>query len=146
MMRRMRLGVVLGLLAVLALSRPVAAADQLSAADQIGIRTTIERQLAAFQRDGGAAAFAFAAPTIKAKFGTPANFMAMVRAGYAPVYRPREVDFQGVTEIAGAPTQEVLVVGPDGLTYLAFYVMGQQPDGRWLIEGCILHKLTDVSA
>jgi hypothetical protein len=111
--------------------------------DQAAIRTTIERQLAAFQRDDGTTAFAYAAPSIKEKFGTPDNFMNMVRTGYDPVYRPREVEFRDIVALDGAPTQEVLVVDRSGIGYIAYYQMQQQPDGRWLIEGCVLRRIPD---
>jgi hypothetical protein len=130
--------------AVLNPLRPPAAADLgLADGDQAAIRTTIESQLAAFQRDDGAAAFAYAAPLIKEKFGSPDNFMSMVRTGYDPVYRPREVEFHDILALDGAPAQEVLVVDRNGVAHLAYYLMQQQPDGRWLIKGCILRRLAD---
>lgn len=130
------LGLVLG-------SAPGATAAGLAEGDRTAIRMTIERQLAAFQRDDGAAAFAYAAPSIREKFGTPENFMAMVRIGYEPVYRPREVEFHEIAVLEGAPTQEVLLVDRNGIAWLAYYPMQRQPDGRWLIEGCILRRIAD---
>jgi len=130
------LGLVLG-------SAPGATAAGLAEGDRTAIRMTIERQLAAFQRDDDAAAFAYAAPSIREKFGTPENFMAMVRIGYEPVYRPREVEFHEIAVLEGAPTQEVLLVDRNGIAWLAYYPMQRQPDGRWLIEGCILRRIAD---
>jgi hypothetical protein len=65
-----------------------------SQADRQAIRRVIESQLAAFQRDDGPGAFAFASPMIREIFATPENFMAMVKSAYQPVYpwrahRPR---------------------------------------------------------
>lgn len=111
--------------------------------DQAAIRMTIERQLAAFQRDDGTTAFTYAAPSIREQFGTPDNFMNMVRTGYDPVYRPREVEFHDIVALDGAPTQEVLVVDRNGVAYLAYYLMQHQPDGRWLIKGCVLRRIAD---
>jgi hypothetical protein len=136
------LALVLGL-TVLAARTPSAAEAQLADGDQAAIRTTIESQLAAFQRDDGAAAFTYAAPSIREQFGTPDNFMQMVRTGYDPVYRPREVEFHDLVALDGAPAQEVLVVDQDGVAYLAYYLMQQQPDGRWLIKGCVLRRIAD---
>mgnify|MGYP005866952153 CR=1 FL=1 len=132
-----------GLLLVLAL--PAVAAD-LTAADRSAIRAVVQAQLDAFQRDDHAAAFAFASPTIQALFRTPEGFMAMVRQGYAPVYRPRQVVFQDVVTDRGQPTQRVYVVGPDGRGVIAHYLMEQQPDGTWRIGGCILEPLADAQA
>ena len=141
MARLVALVFVLGLLGPI--RGPAAAEQDLPDSDRAAIRTTIERQLAAFQRDDGSAAFTYAAPSIKERFGTPENFMNMVRTGYEPVYRPREVEFHQVVAVQGAPAQEVLVVDRNGVAYLAYYLMQQQPDGEWLISGCILHRIAD---
>jgi hypothetical protein len=122
---------------------PAAAEPDLADRDRVAIRATIERQLAAFQRDDGPAAFTYAAPSIREKFGTPENFMNMVRTGYRPVYRPRAVEFHEVVAVQGAPAQEVLVVDRNGVAYLAYYLMQQQPGGQWLISGCILRRIAD---
>ena len=36
--------------------------------------------------------------------------------------------------------QRVMLVGPDGVPVMARYLMQRQPDGSWLINGCILEK------
>lgn len=119
---------------------------EVSAADRATIRTIIEGQMAAFHRDDGAAAFAFASPNIQAMFGTPENFLAMVRQGYVPVYRPRSVAFEDIIAgDVGQPVQLVRVVGPDGETVIAAYDMTRLPDGTWRINGCILLKAPDRS-
>jgi Domain of unknown function (DUF4864) len=119
-------------------------AESLSAADRGAVRAVIEDQLAAFQRDDGAAAFTFASPGIQAEFGTVENFMAMARSGYQPVYRPREVAFGDATVgDDGRIVQRVLLVGPDGVPVMALYTMERQPDGSWRIAACMLTKAPD---
>ena len=56
-----------------------------------------------------------------------------------------QVRFHGeaTAEAERTPTQEVLVVDRNGVAYLAYYLMQQQPDGRWLIKGCVLRRLPD---
>ena len=54
---------------------------ELAEADRNAIEATISAQIEAFRRDDGAAAFAFAAPGIRARFGDAETFMAMVRGG-----------------------------------------------------------------
>lgn len=105
--------------------------------DRVAIRTTIESQMAAFRRDDGAAAFAFATPSIQAMFGTPENFLEMVRRGYAPVYRPRSVEFAEIVGDADHPVQLVHLVGPDGEAVIAAYEMARGASG-WKINGCVL--------
>jgi hypothetical protein len=112
--------------------------QELSASDRSAIQTVIERQLAAFRNDDASGAFAFASPEIQAQFGTPAGFMTMVQTAYQPVYRPQHVAFKELQIIAGVPTQAVLLVGPDGVPVMAFYLMQQQADGAWKINGCYL--------
>ena len=109
--------------------------EQPSAAVQEAIVTVIQAQLAAFRRDDGAAAFSYASPTIRAKFGSVENFMAMVRGGYAAVYRPQLVEFLEARVIQGRTGQAVRFVGPDGKAVIAVYWMERQPDGTWRIDG-----------
>jgi len=135
----------LPVLLVLALGGPAAAgADEaLDEADRQAIRSVIEAQLAAFQADDGASAFGFASPSIQQMFGDPATFLAMVRTGYMPVYRPREVRFQRLILYQGEPVQLVLLVGPDLEVVTAYYAMQKQPDGTWRINGCFLRPAAD---
>ncbi|MDX1575399.1 MAG: DUF4864 domain-containing protein [Kiloniellales bacterium] len=112
-------------------------------AEVTAIRGVIASQLAAFGRDDGPGAFAFASPTIRAKFQTPEIFMDMVRRHYAPVYRPSEVSFQDLHAGPRGPVQEVLLVGPDGQVVIALYFMEQQPDASWKINGVQLVKAPD---
>ena len=116
---------------------------ELPAADRDAIEATISAQIEAFRRDDGEAAFAFAAPGIRAQFGDSETFMAMVRGGYAAVYRPRAVRFLALSMGDGVPTQEVLVVGPDGAPYFALYMMERQADGSWHIGGVALVRAED---
>ncbi|HEY2871395.1 MAG TPA: DUF4864 domain-containing protein [Reyranella sp.] len=130
-------GAFLPVLVVLALAWP-AAAQELSDGDRAAIRDVIGRQVEAFRRDDGDAAFGLASPNIQHMFGTSGTFMDMVRQGYQPVYRPRVFDFAEIVELNGQPAQKVHVVGPDGRPVDAFYPMTRLPDGTWRIDGCFL--------
>ena len=125
---------------------PARAEDALGAADQGQIRRVIEDQLDAFRHDDGARAFGFASPSIRTMFHDPDTFMRMVRTGYQPVYRPQEVEFRDLAVEQGSWAQRVLLVGPDGVPVIAHYLMQRQPDGSWLINGCILEKAPDTTA
>ncbi len=117
-----------------------------SAADEARIRAVVADQLAAFQRDDANAAFAFASPSIPQMFQTPGNFMQMVKTGYAPVYRPRKVEFRDLVDAEGIPVQRVYLVGPDGVPVIALYPMERQADGDWRIDGCTLVRADDDMA
>ncbi len=136
------LGRVFRLLVVLAtFAAPPAFAQALSklpAAEKNAIRTVIEGQLGAFRSDDGERAFGYASPNIRGIFRTADNFMAMVRQGYQPVYRPRSVSFGDLVDIDANLIQKVYVTGPDGKRVLALYVMERQADGTWRVNGCML--------
>lgn len=106
--------------------------------DQELIRSIIQQQLEAFQRDDAEGAFAFATPAIQAQFGTPETFMRMVKTGYAPVYRPRAVIFAELTTVEDMPAQTVMLMSENEELVQAVYLMQQQPDGNWRIHGCFL--------
>lgn len=140
----------LNMFAFLALAfAPVAAfadaVDRLSNADRSAIRQTIERQIAAFKADDADLAFSFATPMIQDQFGDASRFVAMVKRGYMPVYRPRQVEFSDLLDIRGKPTQRLVVVGPDNDVFNAYYMMEQQADGSWRISACILRPIGDRS-
>lgn len=139
------LAFVLLLLTAPSLAAP-ASASPVSEVEEAAIRAVVQGQLDAFQRDDDQAAFGFASPMIQDLFRTAEGFMAMVREGYAPVYRPRVVAFQDIILYRGKPTQLVYLVGPDGRGVLAHYLMVRQADGTWRIDGCILQPLPEASA
>ena len=132
-----RVALTIALIAPAALAHGQTSVDRPSAAVQGAIVAVIQSQLQAFQRDDGAAAFSYASPTIRAKFGTAEIFMAMVRGGYAAVYRPREVQFLEARVIQGRTGQAVRFVGPEGQAVIAVYWMERQPGGGWRINGVI---------
>jgi hypothetical protein len=105
---------------------------------QAAMRAVIGQQIEAFRHDDEIGAYALASPHIQQMFGSPDNFMAMVKRGYMPVYRPQSVTFGAAGSEDGAPTQEVDLIGPDGRSAHAHYTLQQQPDGSWRIDGCAL--------
>ena len=134
------------LIAAMLLAATAAAADEsVPPADAAAIRQVIQGQMNAFRIDDWNAAFAYAAPSIQTKFQSPQIFSQMVTQAYQPVYRPRGVEFREVKASEFGPTQEVFVVGPDGLSYLAYYTMERQLDGTWRISGCSLVRAKDQS-
>jgi hypothetical protein len=124
---------------------PASSFAQGAEAERSAIRQVIESQLAAFQRDDAAGAYAFASPTIQQKFINPTIFMEMVRTGYAPVYRPQAVEFRELELREGIWLQHVYLVGPRGEPVIAVYEMQQQPDGSWRINGCYLVAVPEES-
>lgn len=121
------------------------AVDQLSDADRAAIRQTIKGQIEAFKADDADLAFSFATPMIQDRFGDASRFVAMVKRGYRPVYRPRQIEFSDLLDVRGKPTQRLVVIGPDNDVFSAYYLMEQQVDGSWRISGCVLRPIGDRS-
>lgn len=109
------------------------------------IRSVIEIQLKAFARGDASTAYAQAAPSIREKFPTDAIFMMMVRSGYAALIDPRRVNFIEITMDRRTPIYQVSLESRDGQQWMAFYRMSKQPEGNWLIEGCVLTRISGQS-
>jgi hypothetical protein len=101
-------------------------------------RAIIERQFEAFARDDAEAAYALADPTIKQMFVDADHFMAMVRDRYAPVYRHRSVEFGDFAQLGDEATLKATLVDDDNVVWTALYSLRREPNGDWLISGCVL--------
>jgi hypothetical protein len=105
-------------------------------------RSVIESQINAFLADDMAAAYSFAAPSIKRMYPDENRFFDMVKRGYQPVYRPGNFAFgryKGAPDGSGM-VQEVLIQGPDGQDWTALYSLERQPDGSFKINGVQMIK------
>ncbi|MDU6490959.1 DUF4864 domain-containing protein, partial [Bradyrhizobium sp.] len=100
----------------------------------------IRAQEQALARDDGATAYAQAAPEIQALFPSIEIFMAMVREGYAPVYRHRSFEFGPSQAQDGTIMQRVHIVDANGEAWEALYTLQAQTDGSLKITGCSLLK------
>ncbi|HET7715008.1 MAG TPA: DUF4864 domain-containing protein [Bauldia sp.] len=139
------LGRIFAAMAILTLFAITAVRAEIADADREAFRGIIASQIEAFQRDDDAAAYSYASPTIQGLFPTAERFMAMVRSGYQPVYRPRSVTFGPAVDTPRGPEQRVFVTGPDGRNWVAIYSLQRQPDGSWRINGCVLVEDTGES-
>lgn len=117
------------------------AQDAVPPADAQAVRAVIEAQLDAFRHDDAAPAFALATPDIRATFGSAENFLAMVRASYAVVYRPKDVLFEVPRLIDGQLLQPVRLTDSESRSWIAIYPMQRQSDGSWRTNGCQLSRL-----
>jgi Domain of unknown function (DUF4864) len=109
--------------------------------DRAASRAIIERQIEAFREDDGATAFGFASPALQGIFRDPDNFMAMVRNGYQPVYRPRNFAFGNITETESGLTATLSIEDAEGHAWTAIYTLEKQPDGSWRISSCRLERV-----
>ena len=72
---------------------------------------------------------------IQAQFKTPETFMRMVKAGYSMVYRPKSFEIESVQEENGIIYQPVLFTDQQNQLYKVLYLMQQQEDDSWKING-----------
>ena len=119
-----------------------ARAQPVSEVDARAARTIVSAQLEAFAKDDAKRAFSYAAPSIRAMFGTPERFLAMVRAGYPVVYRAAGVTFLIPMRVESDLVQGVHLTDGDGTLWLATYRLERQPDGSWRIAGCDVQAAT----
>ena len=114
-------------------------AAQAQSVDQF--KPIIEQQLQSMAKDDNVGAWNQASPSIHMLFPTPDDFMFMVRSQYPMVYRYKGYTFlEAGTDPSGRPFQHLRIQGEDGAFYDAIYFMQQQPDGSWLISGCVIAK------
>ncbi len=134
----------LSLFALSALSAGLRASP--SETDQQAIQEVITAQIAAFQQDDAEMAFSYASPGIRERFDDATEFLAMVKSGYAPVYRPKALRFLELVTAHGAPMQRVEVTDLRGQVQIAVYSMEKQLSGDWRINGCWLMPSADADA
>ncbi len=132
------------LLSLVLLCLPVLSAAAQEARNP-AIETVIQQQFDAFRAEDVGTAFSFASPNIKGMFGTPENFGRMVRNGYPMVWRPAEVQFLDLREVAGKLWQRVMVTDQAGRTHLLDYQMVETGQG-WQINGVQLLPQPGVGA
>ncbi|WP_299640824.1 DUF4864 domain-containing protein [uncultured Ruegeria sp.] len=109
------------------------------------IEANISAQIQAFKADDFATAFTFASPSIQRLFQNPDNFGTMVRNGYPMVWRPSDVRFLELREVAGALWQKVMITDASGRVHILDYQMIPL-EGGWKINGVQLLGNADPAA
>jgi len=110
------------------------------------IKAIISEQLEALRTGDGSKAFTYAAPGIRQQFGTPDNFLFMVRTAYGALIAARYSEFLEGAVIEGRVIQPLRLIGADNTVRVALYTMERQPDGGWKIAGCVLAPSTVQAA
>ena len=134
------------LVALVMLGSAAVQAEAVTAEDQAAFKAVITAQIEALRKDDFAAAYAVAAPSMKALYPTVQAFMQVIRGRYAPLIRPRTVVFGTVTQTSQGPVQRVFLTASDGRAYVASYSLQQQPDKTWLIAGYTVARDNGSSA
>lgn len=113
--------------------------------DAAASRDVIERQLDAFSRDAWGEAFGFAGPGVQSIFQTPERFAAMVKGGYAMVWRPASVEFLSAEAVGDGVMQRLRIVDRAGDAHLARYFL-RETEAGWRIEGVEIEKEPALAA
>ena len=121
---------------ICALGQTLAASD----ADRSAVRGIIQGQIEAFKRDDAVRACSYATHALQNMFGSQERFMAMVKEGYKPVYRPRSYAMGEFKDTPEGTSLSVQIQDLEGMDWVAIYTLEQQPDGTWRISGCFLAK------
>jgi len=134
------------MVAVSVQSAPRQGEAKLAAAEWKAIKRAIGEQRAAFVAGDAQKAFGYAAPGIRAQFGTAENFLAMVRTAYDALIAARYTEFLEGAVIEGVVIQPLRLIAPDNTVQVALYTMEKQKNGGWKIAGCVLAPSTVQAA
>lgn len=129
---------VVGIILLICFLAGVASPARASDADLATAQAIIRAQEQAFAHDDAKAAYSYAAPAIHVQFPDADEFIAMVRHGYAPVYRHKSFEFGEGRAGDGRIAQTVRIIDADGNLWDALYTLEQEADGSWKITGCVL--------
>ena len=117
----------------------------LAQAQNAEIEGVIGAQIDAFKADDFEQAFTYASPTIRGIFGTSDRFGTMVRNGYPMVWRPAELRFLELREVAGNLWQRVMITDSAGRLHFLDYQMVQF-ENNWKINAVQVVQPPDPSA
>lgn len=115
-----------------------AAHATVSAKEAKEIQLLVRAQLDAFAADDAPRAFSYAAQSIQQMFGTPDQFLQMVRSSYPVVYRPASLAFLKPEGQDDQAVQRVQMLDARGESWLAVYSLQRQKNKSWRITGCAL--------
>lgn len=117
----------------------------LTRADEEAIHSAVQTQLDALADDDAEAAFRLASLDTQTRFGSPDNFLLMVKKHYTPIYRHQLALFSRPEIIEGEAIQIVRLTDRDSHVWLAVYKMESASDGSWKIDGCKLLETSSVA-
>ncbi len=101
----------------------------------------ISDQISAFVEGDSDRAFFYASLSVKLTFRTPDRFIAMVKKGYLPLYKPSNFRFGRNVVIKENLYQQVITTDTKGKMWEAFYALILQSDGEWKITKVVINPL-----
>jgi hypothetical protein len=101
----------------------------------------ISDQISAFVEGDSDRAFSYTSLSIRLIFRTPDKFIAMVKKGYLPLYKPGNFRFGKNVVIKGNLYQQVITTDTKGKMWEVFYALILQSDGEWKITKVVINPL-----
>lgn len=142
----MRKAVVAGIYMIL-MSCPALCSEktQLDHTAVIAIQRTVKMQLDAFKEGDAAGAFSLTTTAARVRFANAEEFLSFIKSQYQPIYQYRLALFSNAEVVGGNVIQLVRVTDADNHVWLAVYLMQQDDEKDWKIDGCQLLETTSVS-
>lgn len=103
-------------------------------------KAVIQAQLEAFAQDDGEKAFSYASPNIQVMFGSPAQFLDMVKKDYNVVYRPQLVQFLRFAANEEQAEHLLLMTDRNQILWNVSYRLVNTGKGGWKISSCLIEK------
>ena len=119
--------------------RPAASAERsatLGSNEVEQVRNIILAQIQAMADDDADRMFETTTPQVRAAIGNSGRFLAMMRGAYPMVYQPSVVNFHPPRRTSDGAFQLVEIRDHEDKSWLAVFILEQQPDHSWRISGC----------
>jgi len=101
------------------------------------VRSVVTRQIKAFRRRDGHAAFAIASPAVQRKFRDAHEFLEKVRTSYPDIPVSKTDSFLGLVRTRDKVIARFLLEGSNGRSVEAHYYMVRIA-GHWRVDGCVI--------
>ncbi len=105
--------------------------------DRHHIRHVISAQLRALSQGEGRRALSFSSPA-RQRHGSGRRFLEVVQRAFPQLVSARTAEYGALRCLSGRWMQQVTLTSEDGERVPLVYVMAQQPDASWRIDGCVL--------
>lgn len=100
------------------------------------VRDVIVAQIQAMAEKDADRMFETTTPRVRAAVGNPGRFLAMMLGAYPMVYQPASVSFHAPEKKSDGAFQLVEIKDNGDQSWLAIFILEQQPDRTWRISGC----------
>ncbi|TFY96939.1 DUF4864 domain-containing protein [Ramlibacter rhizophilus] len=108
----------------------------LSSREADEVRNVILAQIQAMAENDAERMFETTTPEVRAAIGSSGRFLAMMHGAYPMVYQPSAVNFHPPHRKSDGAFQLVEIKDRNDQSWLAVFIVEQQPDHSWRVSGC----------